>query len=258
MSLDHTIPVERAERVPVLPGWDRVRWGAVFAGLFFTVVAQVLLTVLGLAIGFTAVDPREGMPGAGMGWGAAIWAVLTLLVSLFIGAYMTGRLSSVPTRGDGALNGALTWAVSLVVMLYLVGSGAGALVSGVFSMVGSVANTTAQVAGQGAAASASNGRNVVDQAKNLAQRAGIDVDQAKQQVQQKAQDVQQSAQRATEPGTPENEQAKDAAAKATDYAATGAWSLLIAALIGLAVAAWAGAMGAAAGEVQRTRVRVSA
>lgn len=258
MSMDNTVRVEHVERLPVVAGLDRVRWGAVFAGLFFAVVTQILLAVLGLAIGFTAVDPREGMSGAGIGWGAAIWAVVSLLISMFVGGYMTGRLSGVATRGDGALNGALTWAVSLVAMLYMGAVGAGALMGGVFSMVGTVANTTAQIAGQGAAASASNGHDVVNEAKQLAQRAGIDVDRAQQQAEQKAQDVQQSAERATQPGTPENQQAKEIAAKAADYAATGAWSLLIAALIGLLISAWAGAVGAGSAEVMRTRVRVPA
>lgn len=250
--MEHTIPYQGVERRRVAwPGLQRVRWGAVFAGLFFTVVTQMLLTILGLAIGFTAVDPRQGAPGEAFGWGAAIWAVITLVVSLFIGAYMTGRLSNVSTRGDGALNGALTWAVSLVAMMYLVGSGAAALTSGVFGLLGSAANTAAMVAGQ-----QSNGTELVDRAKNAARSAGIDIDAAKQRAQDTAQDAQNTAQRAAEPGTPENAQAKETAAKATDYAATGAWSLLVAALIGLAIAAWAGGLGAAA-DMRRVALRGS-
>lgn len=244
--MEHTIPYQGVERRALWPGLQRVRWGAVFAGLFFTVVTQMLLTILGLAIGFTAVDPRQGAPGEAFGWGAAIWAVLTLIVSLFVGAYFTGRLSNVSTRSDGALNGALTWAVSLVVMMYLVTSGAASLVSGVFGLVGSTANTVATVAGQTAGSAAATGNDVVNEAKNAARRAGVDVDAMKQRAQNAAQNAQDTAQRATTPGTPENQQAKETAAKATDYAATGAWSLLIAALIGLGIAAWAGTLGAAA------------
>lgn len=241
--MEHTIPYQGVERRRVSwPGLQRVRWGAVFAGLFFTVVTQMLLTILGLAIGFTAVDPRQGAPGEAFGWGAAVWAVITLVVSLFIGAYMTGRLSNVSNRGDGAVNGSLTWAVSLVAMMYLVGSGAAALTSGAFGLLGSAANTAAMVAGQ----SNGGGSDVVDRAKSAARSAGIDVDAAKQRAQDMSQDAETTAQRATEPGTPENTQVKESAAKATDYAATGAWSLLAAALVGLAIAAWAGSMGAAA------------
>jgi hypothetical protein len=249
--MEHTIPYQGIERRALLPGLQRVRWGAVFAGLFFTVVTQMLLTILGLAIGFTAVDPRQGAPGEAFGWGAAIWAALTLIVSLFVGAYLTGRLSNVTNRNDGALNGALTWAVSLVVMMYLVTSGAASLVSGVFGLVGATANTAANIAAQTAGSAAASGNDVVSQAKDAASRAGIDVDAMKQRAQGAMQDAQDTAQRATTPGTPENAQVKETAAKATDYAATGAWSLLIAALIGLAIAAWAGGLGAAA-DMRRT------
>lgn len=249
--MEHTIPYQGVERRRMgWPGLQRVRWGAVFAGLFFTVVTQMLLTILGLAIGFTAVDPRQGAPGEAFGWGAAAWAVITLVVSLFIGAYLTGRLSNVSNKGDGALNGALTWAVSLVVMMYLVGSGAAALTSGVFGLLGSAANTAAMVAGQ----ADGNRSDVVDRAKSAARNAGIDVDAAKQRAQDAAQNAGNTAQRAAEPGTPENAQVKESAAKATDYAATGAWSLLAAALIGLAIAAWAGTVGAAA-DMRRLALR---
>src|SRR5688572_27701282 len=244
MALDTALHTPHTDSLPAISALQRVRWGAVFAGLFFTVVAQILLTVLGLAIGFTAVDPQAGAPGAGMGWGAAVWAILSLLISLFIGAYITGRLSGVLNRGDGAFNGALTWAVSLVTMLYLVASGAGALVSGVFGVVGSVAQTTAQ-AGAVAGAQGNGTGQVLDQAKDAARSAGVNVDQLQRQAQDAAQRAGDTAQRAGEPGTAENQQLKEAAAQATDYAATGAWSLLVAALLGLAVAAWGGSMGAA-------------
>ena len=250
MTPDATMHAPRApsEALPVLPALQRVRWGAVFAGLFFTVVTQILLTVLGLAIGFTAVDPQAGAPGAGMGWGAAIWAVLSLLISLFVGAYITGRLSGVLNSTDGAFNGALTWAVSLVTMLYLVGSGAGALISGVFGMVGSVAQTAA-LAGTtaGAQANGPDRARLLDQARDAARGAGVDVDQ----LQQRAQRAGESAERAQQPGTQENQQLQEAAADATNYAAAGAWSLLVAALLGLAVAAWGGALGAAADNKRR-------
>jgi hypothetical protein len=248
MALDATMHVPRSDTLPALPALQRVRWGAVLAGLFFTVVAQILLTVLGLAIGLTAVDPHAGAPGAGMGWGAAIWAVLSLLISLFVGAYITGRLSGVLNQTDGAFNGALTWAVSLVTMLYLVGSGAGALVSGVFGMVGSVAQTTAQA---GAAVNGPDQLRLRDQARDAARGAGVDVDQLQQRAQNAAERAGESAQRAQQPGTQENQQLKEVAADATNYAAAGAWSLLVAALLGLAVAAWGGAMGAAADNKRR-------
>ncbi|HWP35813.1 MAG TPA: hypothetical protein VNM66_09465 [Thermodesulfobacteriota bacterium] len=217
----------------------RVGWGAVVAGLFIAIAAQVVLSLFGLAVGLTAVDPRQGVPGAEFGVGAGVWAVVSLLLSLFLGAWVAGRLSGTRRAGDGALGGVLVWALSLLVMLYMVGTGVGALVSGAFGVVGTVAQTTATVAGQQAAA----GRDAAAQAEEAARRAGIDVDRARQQAEQAAQQAQETLQRLGQSGAAENVQARQAAARATTYAAAGAWALLIGTLLGLAVAAIGGALG---------------
>ncbi len=202
-----------------------MRWGAVFAGLVIALVTQMLLTVLGLAVGLTAVNPREGAPGAGLGWGAAIWGVVSLLCSLFVGGYVAGHFSGVWRKADGAMNGVLVWALSLLATVWLVSAGVGSLLSGAFSMVAGVTQAAGTAVAQGAAQGAASGQDVTQQAR-----------QAAQQAQQTAQQIGQS-------GTAANQQARETAAQVTGYAATGAWSLLIAALLGLGVAAWGGATG---------------
>ncbi len=55
---------------------DRVRWGPIWAGLFTALTTLIILSLLGVAIGLTAVDPRaaaQGNPPQGIGIGAAIW-----------------------------------------------------------------------------------------------------------------------------------------------------------------------------------------
>lgn len=120
----------------------RLSWGAVFAGLITAIVLQIVLTVLGLAIGFSAWDPGEGL-GA-VGTGAWIWAILSALASLFVGGIVTGRLAGILTRPDGALHGLLMWGLSLIVGLWLVGSGAGFVLGTAFDVIGS---TVASAAG---------------------------------------------------------------------------------------------------------------
>lgn len=221
MATGTTIPVGPAGGEP--RGWQRVRWGAVFAGLVIALVTQMLLTVLGLAVGLTAVDPRAGAPGAGFRWGAAVWGVVTLLCALFVGGYVAGRFAGVWRKEDGAMNGVLVWALSLLAAVWLVSVGVGSLLSGAFSMVATVTQVAGTAVVQGAAQSATSGQDVAQQA---------------------ARQAQETAQQIGQSGTPANQQAKETAARATGYAATGAWSLLIAALLGLAVAAWGGAVGA--------------
>ena len=48
----------------------RISWSAVFAGVLVAIVSQMLLTLLGLGIGLSTVDPvSEQNPTAGLGTG---------------------------------------------------------------------------------------------------------------------------------------------------------------------------------------------
>jgi hypothetical protein len=112
------IPTVDYEERPV----QRFRWGAVIAGLFLAIASQILLGMLGIAVGLTAVNPASASPLSGVGLGAGIWTVIAALISLFVGGYAAARLGNAMNRGEGMLAGALTWATSLVLALWLVGS----------------------------------------------------------------------------------------------------------------------------------------
>jgi hypothetical protein len=115
----------------------RLSWGAIFAGLVVAMVTQVVLSVLGLAIGLTIWDP--GDPAAHLGRGAGIWVAVAALISLFTGGVVVGRLAGVLTVGDGALHGGVMWGLSVIVTLWLTVAGAGMLLGGAFQLVGTAA-----------------------------------------------------------------------------------------------------------------------
>ncbi len=102
---------------------DRVRWGAVFAGLFTTISTFILLSVLGAAIGASTFDPGESMNG--LGTGAGIWGAVSALLAFFVGGLIAARAAAVTGRGNGALNGVMVWLVMIPLALYLVSSGIG-------------------------------------------------------------------------------------------------------------------------------------
>src|SRR6185503_10315988 len=108
---------------------QRIRWSAVIAGLFLAIGTQILLGLLGISIGLTTVDPRAPNPLSGLGAGAGIWTAIASLISLFVGGYAAAKLSGSIRRSDGVLSGILTWATSLVLCLYLLGVGMGAMAS---------------------------------------------------------------------------------------------------------------------------------
>lgn len=141
----------------------RLSWGAIFAGLVTAIVLQVVLSVLGLAIGLSAWEPTEGL--GGIGTGVWVWTLVSALASLFAGGVVTGRLAGILTSGDGALHGLLMWGLSLLVGLWLVGSGAGFVLGTAFDVVGSTVASAAGATVSGVAdigASAASGTSSGD------------------------------------------------------------------------------------------------
>lgn len=123
----------------------KVSWGGIFAGVLVAMGVSMLLAALGLAIGFTAVDPSEA-DAATIGTGAAVWGGLQLLLALFVGGMVATRVGAIIDRTTGFFEGVLVWVVSLILMAYLAGSGLGSVASGAFTMLGSATQTVDAVA----------------------------------------------------------------------------------------------------------------
>jgi hypothetical protein len=64
-------------------GWT---WSAVLAGVFSSLVVQILLTMLGLGIGLIAIDvPTAASAPATSGWAAFVWWSVSGIIAAFIG-----------------------------------------------------------------------------------------------------------------------------------------------------------------------------
>ncbi|HYN38983.1 MAG TPA: hypothetical protein VES39_07015 [Rhodospirillales bacterium] len=124
----------------------RVSWGAVLAGVITALALQLVLSTLGVAIGASTIDPgQDGSPAAStLGMGAGIWWVISALLSVFAGGWVAGRLAGVPVRTDGLLHGFVAWALTTLLLFYLVTTALGSLVGGAFNVVGSALNTAAR------------------------------------------------------------------------------------------------------------------
>lgn len=115
----------------------RVSWGAIFAGLLVMIAIQLTLTLLGTAIGAAAVNPmQQADPTRGLATGSAIWLLVSALISIWIGACVAGRLSGGPRRADGMLHGIVTWSASILAMVLLLATAAGALLGGMGTLMG--------------------------------------------------------------------------------------------------------------------------
>ena len=185
---------------------DRVRWGPIFAGLAIALSTQLVLSAIGAAIASNNIagsgSPRSDVGGAGTAVG--VWSIISLLISLFIGGWMTTRTCGPMNRSTALLNGAILWATTLAVSAWLLSSG----VSGAFGVVGANAGEIINQAQQ-------NGANV----PAITQQNGVNV-----------------------PATP-NVTAQQTRDIASNVSKAG-WSFSLGSLLGLAAALAGSASGA--------------
>jgi hypothetical protein len=106
----------------------RISWGAVLAGAAIALVAQLALSLLGLAVGLASFDLTGAVTPErlrGVGADTAVWLVFSSLAALFCGGLVAGRLAGFRRTLDGALHGVVTWALVTLVGAWLVSGAAG-------------------------------------------------------------------------------------------------------------------------------------
>lgn len=121
-----------ASRAAVVDYHDRVRWGPILSGLVVALATQLLLSALFGAIGATTISgdgaPRTNAPDVAGNVG--IWSTIGLLISLFVGGWVTARACGPMNRSTALLNGAILWATTLALGSWLLASG----VTGAFGL----------------------------------------------------------------------------------------------------------------------------
>ena len=131
----HTAPVPNGREAI-----RRVSWGAIFAGAVLAMALMIFFTVLGVAIGASAIDPMQSDRTGGLGWGSAIYMIVTQILSLIAAGYAASRLAGVPRMTASLLHGAAVWAATTVLLAWAAVAGTGAL----FNAASSVLSATVQ------------------------------------------------------------------------------------------------------------------
>jgi hypothetical protein len=104
-------------------GWS---WSAVLAGLFASLVVQILLTMLGFGVGLLSVDMNIADEAPKLaGWVAFAWWAVSGIIAAFIGGAVAA--ANAPDQSDAGRTGhaLAAWAVAVVVV-----TGASALTAG--------------------------------------------------------------------------------------------------------------------------------
>ncbi|MDK1489356.1 PhnA-like protein [Sinorhizobium sp. 7-81] len=128
---------------------NQISWGAVFAGVALALAVQFLLNLLGVGIGAAVIDPATAdNPNAStFSIAGGLWFVISGIVAAFVGGYVASRVSGRPSRATGSYHGLTSWAVTTLVILYLLTTSVGVVVGGAFSglssIVGGVGRTAA-------------------------------------------------------------------------------------------------------------------
>ena len=169
-------PTHKHTGESMLESVKRISWGSVFAGVLIAIVIQIALSLLGIGIGLSTVDPKtEANPAAGLGTGTAIWYIITSLLALFTGGWIAGRLSPTRRPFDGIIHGILAWSLVTLVTLYFLTTTIGGILGGVGKLVGNTLGAAGNIAGQGVQAAA-------PAIKDAMKDQGIDLSNLKQQA----------------------------------------------------------------------------
>jgi hypothetical protein len=199
-----------------VPMRDRIRWGPIIAGVVTAFAVLLFLTVLGIALGISALggddDPQT--------WGTAagIWGGLSLLVAFFAGGWIAARAAATLSESDGPLNGFVTGAATLLLLLWLA-------TTAITGALGFFASTVSDIAG----AAAPVAMEAVDQGA-VPQEAQTAVDEAAENPEAAVpEEVEQAAQQAQE--------------TASQAAGPGAWGTTIAIILAIGAATLGGMVG---------------
>jgi len=111
---------------------SRISWGAIFGGMGIAMAAYLILTLLFMGIGVSLNE--NAIRSNAFGIAAIVAAVITVVLSMFLGGWVTTQLTAGETQREAVIHGVLCWAAFTGAMLLMaagtVRSGYAALVSG--------------------------------------------------------------------------------------------------------------------------------
>ncbi|AGA08369.1 PhnA-like protein [Sinorhizobium meliloti] len=162
VTVHHVGDTDYVEDLSANAAVNQISWGAVFAGVALALAVQFLLNLLGVGIGAAVIDPAtaDNPNPSTFSIAGGLWFVVSGIVAAFVGGYVASRVSGRPSKATGSYHGLISWAVTTLVVLYLLTTSVGTLVGGAFSglssIVGGVGKTAATVTTAAAPAVASS------------------------------------------------------------------------------------------------------
>jgi len=95
-----------------------LRWSAVFAGAVTSVGLWILLQLLGVGLGLSAVDVHSVGSLRNAGVGTTAWSLVAPLIAMFVGGIVAGTLAQTADRKLAGAHGLVTWSLTSVAGLW--------------------------------------------------------------------------------------------------------------------------------------------
>ncbi len=109
-----TVPIQ--EVTQVAPVRSRVSLGAIVSGAVVALAVYLLLSLLGVALGLSISSHSTDEQ---LGFGAAAWALVSLLIALFSGGFIVSQCTAGETSGEAAICGVVMWGLVFAFLLWM-------------------------------------------------------------------------------------------------------------------------------------------
>lgn len=125
----------------------RFSWGAVLAGATISLGLWLMLHVLGLGAGLTALNPDDLGSLRGVGVTTGVWSLIVPLIAMFLGGFAAAKVAGPISRLGGAIHGAALWSIATLASTMLLMSLVSSLVGGVARIGGQAASAAGDALG---------------------------------------------------------------------------------------------------------------
>lgn len=147
-----------------------ISWGSIIAGIVTVMSISILLSTLGSSLGFAMVEPTSDDPVNGAGMAVGMWTLFSIVISLFAGAFIAGRLAGC----DGMIHGFLNWASALLVAAVLGAMLVSSSIKTAGNALGSIASATGSMLSSGSDALGHGLSTVGNAGQNLFEEIMLD------------------------------------------------------------------------------------
>lgn len=126
----------------------KLSWGGLIGGLLVATGVWLLLTVLGLAINLSAIDPNdpsESLRGASVTTG--LWSLIVWIGALFAGGAVAGYSAGILERPRGVIHGFVLWSLATILSIFMIAGVLRTVVKGTFAAAETAVTAAAAASG---------------------------------------------------------------------------------------------------------------